>query len=187
MVGQESAVLSDACVYCGRSTAFGSGRFVNRIPADDGWMCEECQMEGNDEMTAVAVEFPTASVWPVDADTWDASVRDIGSETDAAPYAEAWCAGRALLDGGWVVIGNGGVVDELGVTPAVAARECGERARACRRTGERLAGEWVRCEMPDGVDDVAWLRSAGLWLAAAEAWDRAFAVWTVVAARGNDD
>jgi len=32
----------DLCVYCGESTAFGSGKFVNRIPCDDGWGCAEC-------------------------------------------------------------------------------------------------------------------------------------------------
>ena len=40
------------CIYCDRDTYWGSGRFVNRIPADDGerdgWMCEECQ-HGDDE------------------------------------------------------------------------------------------------------------------------------------------
>ena len=32
----------DPCVHCGESTVFGSGRFVNRIPADDGYACAEC-------------------------------------------------------------------------------------------------------------------------------------------------
>ena len=42
----------DPCVWCGRSTAFGSGLFVNRISADreeyyegtyvDGYACAEC-------------------------------------------------------------------------------------------------------------------------------------------------
>lgn len=42
------ATVTDACVYCGRSTSFGSGNglFVNRIPVDtgevDGWGCAEC-------------------------------------------------------------------------------------------------------------------------------------------------
>ena len=48
--------IGDRCVSCGLTTAPGSGRFVNRIPADsswetdagayvqvDGWLCEECQ------------------------------------------------------------------------------------------------------------------------------------------------
>lgn len=39
--------VGDACVSCGHDTKFGSGRFVNRIPADDGekigFMCAECQ------------------------------------------------------------------------------------------------------------------------------------------------
>ena len=41
--------MSQDCVECKRSTTFGSGLFVNRIPADDnegnvGYMCPECQM-----------------------------------------------------------------------------------------------------------------------------------------------
>ena len=32
----------DNCVYCGESTRFGSGRFVNRIPVDDGYACADC-------------------------------------------------------------------------------------------------------------------------------------------------
>lgn len=34
--------VKDPCTYCGESTAFGSGKFVNRIPVDDGWGCGEC-------------------------------------------------------------------------------------------------------------------------------------------------
>jgi hypothetical protein len=48
--------IGDYCVDCLQSTAFGTGRFVNRIPADrdvedeegnylgvrDGWLCPEC-------------------------------------------------------------------------------------------------------------------------------------------------
>lgn len=46
--------ITDNCVYCGESTAFGAkredgsliGKFVNRIPVDngewDGWGCAEC-------------------------------------------------------------------------------------------------------------------------------------------------
>ena len=37
----------DECIECGKPTAFGSGLFVNRIPADngekEGYMCAECQ------------------------------------------------------------------------------------------------------------------------------------------------
>ena len=32
----------DPCVECGLSTAPGSGRWVNRLPADDGFKCIEC-------------------------------------------------------------------------------------------------------------------------------------------------
>jgi len=34
--------VSDPCVHCDKSTAMGSGKFVNRIPVDDGWGCAEC-------------------------------------------------------------------------------------------------------------------------------------------------
>lgn len=44
----------DPCIHCGCSTAFGSGRFVNRIPGDTddgyggvyrtGFACEECRL-----------------------------------------------------------------------------------------------------------------------------------------------
>lgn len=41
--------IGDHCVECGCSTAFGSGNFVNRIPADNGvksgYMCAECQCD----------------------------------------------------------------------------------------------------------------------------------------------
>mgnify|MGYP001375351317 CR=1 FL=1 len=48
----EKGEVKDPCIYCGCSTIFGSGRFVNRIPADrlcdetnatvDGYECAEC-------------------------------------------------------------------------------------------------------------------------------------------------
>lgn len=47
--------MGNNCVSCGHDTSFGSGRFVNRIPASisngindderEGYMCEECQHE----------------------------------------------------------------------------------------------------------------------------------------------
>jgi len=33
----------DPCVECGNSTAFGSGRFMDRLGWEDGWKCPECQ------------------------------------------------------------------------------------------------------------------------------------------------
>lgn len=30
------------CIDCGHSTKFGTGLFVNRIPADDGFICPNC-------------------------------------------------------------------------------------------------------------------------------------------------
>ena len=59
MTDRKAIDVGDLCVYCARSTAFGSGLFVNRIGADsqwttmndelvwvDGWMCPDCQEEG---------------------------------------------------------------------------------------------------------------------------------------------
>jgi hypothetical protein len=54
---QEVINIGDRCVSCDQDTSFGSGLFVNRIPADGyldgnmdanptlrrGWMCAECQ------------------------------------------------------------------------------------------------------------------------------------------------
>ena len=34
--------VKDPCVYCGLSTAFGFGRFVNRLPIEEGYGCAEC-------------------------------------------------------------------------------------------------------------------------------------------------
>ena len=38
--------IGDKCIFCFKDTSFGSGRFVNRIPASDdeydGWACPEC-------------------------------------------------------------------------------------------------------------------------------------------------
>ena len=36
-------IKENDCILCGKDTRFGSGRFVNRIPADDNYMCAECQ------------------------------------------------------------------------------------------------------------------------------------------------
>ena len=41
--------IGDKCVGCHEETLFGSGRFVNRIPAEndeyEGYLCFECQCE----------------------------------------------------------------------------------------------------------------------------------------------
>ena len=40
--------IGNGCIECHKDTSEGSGRFVNRIPADndvfDGYMCHECQL-----------------------------------------------------------------------------------------------------------------------------------------------
>ena len=41
--------MGDMCLWCRKSSAFGSGRFVNRIPAstetEEGYQCGECEAE----------------------------------------------------------------------------------------------------------------------------------------------
>lgn len=34
--------VTETCVLCKESVAFGSGNFVNRIGADEGWLCAMC-------------------------------------------------------------------------------------------------------------------------------------------------
>lgn len=49
--------IGDKCVECLRSTSFGSGLFVNRIPADNdnyiGWLCPECNFHECDRSVEV--------------------------------------------------------------------------------------------------------------------------------------
>lgn len=34
--------MEQPCISCGHDTSFGGGRFVNRVPADNGFICAEC-------------------------------------------------------------------------------------------------------------------------------------------------
>ena len=44
---KKSIKIGDKCIYCFNDTKFRSGRFVDRIPAEndyfDGYSCSECQ------------------------------------------------------------------------------------------------------------------------------------------------
>tara|TARA_R100000995_G_C3395573_1_gene82477 strand:+ start:295 stop:519 length:225 start_codon:yes stop_codon:yes gene_type:complete len=53
--------MSQDCIECKRSTHFGSGLFVNRIPADDGegnegYMCPECRLIECEKCTQKVIE-----------------------------------------------------------------------------------------------------------------------------------
>ena len=39
---EAEAPPEQSCDICGRDTRFGSGLFVNRIPADVGYICPDC-------------------------------------------------------------------------------------------------------------------------------------------------
>jgi hypothetical protein len=49
------------CIECHEDTKFGSGRFVNRIPADNekysGYLCVDCQSENCDECNTLTHEY----------------------------------------------------------------------------------------------------------------------------------
>lgn len=53
--------IGEKCIDCLRSTEFGSGLFVNRIPADNGinigYMCAECMAEECDHCGQLSSEF----------------------------------------------------------------------------------------------------------------------------------
>ncbi len=42
MKNDQRETQPEACRDCGHSVTWGSGRFVNRVPADDEWLCAEC-------------------------------------------------------------------------------------------------------------------------------------------------
>ena len=56
--------LGNLCIDCKQDTSFGSGRFVNRIPADDGevsgFMCADCQMVECDSCEQKVYEYATS-------------------------------------------------------------------------------------------------------------------------------
>ena len=51
--------IGDKCLECGEDTAFGTGRFINRIPAEtqescdhvkfEGYMCGDCVSKAEEE------------------------------------------------------------------------------------------------------------------------------------------
>ena len=58
-----SSYFGNLCIECWEDTSFGSGRFVNRIPADngvrDGYMCAECQSIKCDRCGEDTLEYTT--------------------------------------------------------------------------------------------------------------------------------
>jgi len=39
-----TTLKTDNCIECDKPTNFGSGRFVNRVPSDEGFVCAQCMM-----------------------------------------------------------------------------------------------------------------------------------------------
>ena len=56
--------LGNLCIDCKEDTSMGSGKFVNRIPADDGkvsgYMCADCQMVKCDSCKEKVFEYETS-------------------------------------------------------------------------------------------------------------------------------
>jgi hypothetical protein len=60
--------IGDKCVECGEDTAFGTGKFINRIPAEvqesadhdriDGYMCGDCVSEAEEEWAQFSESTP---------------------------------------------------------------------------------------------------------------------------------
>lgn len=81
----------DPCRDCGHSTALGSGRFVNRLPADDGYLCAEC----------AAIECDACGeLIPLDEDITAEMYDPIGAVYCYKFHAECVPAGVVVLDGG---------------------------------------------------------------------------------------
>lgn len=55
--------IGEHCIDCGDSVAQGSGKYVNRIPADDGeksgFLCADCQCEPCDRCGLADPELQT--------------------------------------------------------------------------------------------------------------------------------
>lgn len=53
--------MKDNCIDCGRNTSFGSGLFVNRLPADNGeengYLCVECLSTECDHCGELSAEY----------------------------------------------------------------------------------------------------------------------------------
>lgn len=53
--------IGDKCITCFSDTSFGSGKFVNRIPAEDdkheGYMCPDCQMIECDDCNESILDY----------------------------------------------------------------------------------------------------------------------------------
>ena len=63
--------MTETCDDCGDSTAWGSGKFVNRVPADVGWLCADCQAIECDECGTPTLEWDRpqhddTQIWCVD-------------------------------------------------------------------------------------------------------------------------
>lgn len=87
-----STTIIDPCKECGRSTAFGSGLFVNRLPADgDTYLCPECLTEQCDKCGADTLE-------PDRNSEYDVLCEDCSIEEEEKRRASKEAAGKKLRD-----------------------------------------------------------------------------------------
>ena len=107
----------DPCVHCGHSTVFGSGRYVNRIPVDDGWGCAACsgfecdrcfkqiyldadvtadQCDGGDEFTDGAVHVHEACLSYIEGQHFRG---EVFTRVDVDPCSESYITYGGHLQG----------------------------------------------------------------------------------------
>lgn len=49
--------VGNICVDCGSNTAIGTGKFVNRIPKDEGYQCPDCQQLECDDCSTKTLNY----------------------------------------------------------------------------------------------------------------------------------
>lgn len=67
--------IGNRCVECNCDTSFGSGNFVNRIPAStethEGYMCPECQCLPCDKCGEMILDWYSQDFGFVCVDCWE--------------------------------------------------------------------------------------------------------------------
>jgi len=67
----------DPCTVCHRSTAFGFGLFVDRIPSEDDWMCADCQQVECDTCKIKTLDYRIVDSRIECADCWERYARTL--------------------------------------------------------------------------------------------------------------
>ena len=95
--------VPQVCIHCGDSVKLGSGKFVNRVPADDGYVCWECMMDPCDKCGQVddlnTVDYFHEDLTPAHfCDNCYAELEAEGKVCDCSNYTER-CPNCGNADG----------------------------------------------------------------------------------------